>query len=187
MDTREHILDVAQRLAQSRGFNAFSYADIAETVGIRKASIHHHFPAKEDLESALVERYRAHFSEKLDVIEHDARTAADLIKNYCALYRETLANGSLCLCGMMASDIAALPVALQKPLQGFFDDQIAWLTRALSQGSRRKEWPLPTGGAAQRAKSVLATLQGGLIIARATNDPAFFDVLSSDLLKQLRR
>ena len=187
MDTREHILDTAQRLAQSRGFNAFSYADIADAVGIRKASIHHHFPAKEDLEYALVERYRANFSEKLADIDRAARSANDRIKRYCALYRDTLGNGSLCLCGMMASDIAALPEALQKPLQGFFDDQIAWLTLSMNDGRKGKEQQLPAGAAKQRAKSILAALQGGLIIARATNDPAFFDMLSSDLLKQIRR
>jgi len=48
-DTAERILDIAQDLIQRRGFNAFSYHDIAAPMGIRKASIHYHFPSKADL------------------------------------------------------------------------------------------------------------------------------------------
>lgn len=186
MDTREHILQVAQTLAQSRGFNAFSYADIADAVGIRKASIHHHFPAKEDLERELVVRYRAVFRERLDTIDRDIATAAERMRGYFGLYRATLDDGAICLCGMMASDIAALPVPLRQPLQSFFDDQIEWLAASLNEGAHHNEWRLPKSGSLQRAKSILATLQGGLMIARATNDPAFFDVLTTDLLQQLQ-
>jgi TetR/AcrR family transcriptional repressor of nem operon len=187
MNTRERILEVAQTLAQSRGFNAFSYADISDAVGIRKASIHHHFPAKEDLERELVLRYRANFRVLLDTIDRDSRTVAERLEGYFALYRATLDDGAICLCGMMASDIAALPEVLREPLQDFFDDQIEWLAVTLNEGVRRKEWPLPKSSALQRAKSILATLQGGLMIARATNDPVFLDFLTADLLQQLQR
>lgn len=186
MDTRDRILDVAQQLAQSRGFNAFSYADIAEAVGIRTASIHHHFASKEDLERELVVRYRSRFRDRLDAIDREAESAAERIRRYCLLYRATLEGGALCLCGMMASDIAALPSPLRIPLQGFFEDQIAWLTETLDDGIRREEWEGPLGRSLHRAKFVLATLQGGLLIARATNDPAFFDRLPADILRQLR-
>lgn len=58
-DKKNEILDCAQTLIQKRGYNGFSYADISSTVGIRKASIHHHFSTKVDLAVAVVERYRA--------------------------------------------------------------------------------------------------------------------------------
>lgn len=48
-DTRDKILDVADDLVQRVGLNAMSYTHISDAVGIRKASIHHHFPRKEDL------------------------------------------------------------------------------------------------------------------------------------------
>ena len=56
-NTAELILDAAQVLVQEVGFNGFSYAHIAEKVGIRTASIHYHFPNKEDLGEALITRY----------------------------------------------------------------------------------------------------------------------------------
>ncbi len=56
-DTKLKILDTAQELIQKLGVNAMSYADISTAVGIRKASIHYHFPSKEDLLVSLLERY----------------------------------------------------------------------------------------------------------------------------------
>jgi len=52
-DTATRILDTAERLVQSRGYNGFSYADIAERVGITKASLHHHFETKATLGQAI--------------------------------------------------------------------------------------------------------------------------------------
>ncbi|MEO9863924.1 TetR/AcrR family transcriptional regulator, partial [Yoonia sp.] len=56
-DTKTALLDSAERAARTRGFDGFSYADLAQDVGIRKASIHHHFPTKAALSAALMERY----------------------------------------------------------------------------------------------------------------------------------
>ena len=44
--TADRILDIAERLVQTRGFNRFSYADIAAELGITTASVHYHFPAR---------------------------------------------------------------------------------------------------------------------------------------------
>ena len=57
LGTREALIRTAEQLMRTRGYSAFSYADLSESVGIRKASIHHHFPTKEDLGKALVEEY----------------------------------------------------------------------------------------------------------------------------------
>ena len=67
--TATRILDVAEGLAQTRGFNGFSYADIAAEIGITKASLHYHFPSKADLGRALVRRYTERFMDALDAIE----------------------------------------------------------------------------------------------------------------------
>lgn len=180
-DTRERILDAAQSMAQIRGFNAFSYADIATTVGVRKASIHHHFPSKEDLELALVLRYRQEFAQRL---EHIARTAPDAVvrlRQYGALYQATLAKGGICLCGMMASDVGALPEPLRKPLADFFTEQVDWLAHVLETGRKAGELAFQ-GPVKRKAHALLASLQGGLLIAHATQDPELLSSLLGDLL-----
>jgi TetR/AcrR family transcriptional repressor of nem operon len=180
-DTREKILSSAQMLAQQRGFNAFSYADIADAVGVRKASIHHHFPSKDDLELALVQRYRQQFAEQLERISREDATALERLRSYADLYRATLEGGGICLCGMMASDIQALPAVLREPLRAFFDEQAAWLASVLDAGRRNGEFVF-LGPALRRAQLVLAALQGGLIIAHASHNVPLFDALLDDLL-----
>jgi TetR/AcrR family transcriptional regulator, transcriptional repressor for nem operon len=180
-DTKEHILQTAQALAQRRGFNAFSYADISEAIGIRKASIHHHFAAKEDLELALVERYRNAFGESLVEVEATEPTAAGRLRAYAGLYGRTLESGHLCLCGMMASDLMALPDAVRAPLREFFTDQVTWLSHVLEVGRRTGEITF-RGAPVQKAQTILAALQGGLMIARSSDDPAFFESLVADML-----
>ena len=54
-DTRERIIDKAFQLMLQRGFNGFSYRDIAEPLGVKNAAIHYHFPNKTDLVKALLE------------------------------------------------------------------------------------------------------------------------------------
>jgi TetR/AcrR family transcriptional regulator, transcriptional repressor for nem operon len=181
MDTREHILDTAQALAQARGFNAFSYADIAASVGIRKASIHHHFPAKEDLEIALVQRYRERFSDALGLIWQRKRKASSRLRAFGELYLQTLSDGKICLCGMLASDIAALPEAVRAPLLLFFEDQELWLVQTLEAGLKANEFPT-LAHARNKARSLLSALQGGMLIARARNDS---DYLTQVLDEQL--
>lgn len=180
-DTRERILNAAQMFAQQRGFNAFSYADIAEAVGVRKASIHHHFPSKDDLELELVQRYRQQFSSQLERVEREQSTALGRLRGYGDLYRATLTAGGICLCGMMASDIQALPDSLRAPLHEFFKEQAAWLCQVLDDGRRQGEFVF-RGPAPRRAQLVLAVLQGGLIVAHASQDMTQFDALLEDLV-----
>ena len=182
VDTRSRILDTAQRLAQQRGFNAFSYADVATEVGVRKASIHHHFPSKDDLELALVQRYSQGFDQQLVRIDQQcAASAAQRLREYGLLYRATLQAGAVCLCGMMASDIAALPELLRPPLRAFFLHQAQWLAQVLEAGRQSGEFVF-FGPPLRRAHALLATLQGGLIVAHATRDIDLFDALLDDVL-----
>ena len=56
-ETKTQILDIAEHLVRTTGYNSFSYADISEAVGISKAAVRHHFPAKADLGLALVRNF----------------------------------------------------------------------------------------------------------------------------------
>jgi len=184
METRDRILDTAQRLAQARGFNAFSYADISEAVGIRKASIHHHFPAKEDLELALVQRYREDFAVKLQDIEAGHDNSLERLRQYGKLYQATLSGGGICLCGMMASDMGSLPEPLRLPLREFFNEHTAWIAAVLEAGRKRGEIAFE-GPARRRAQALLASLQGGLVMAHALHDKVLLKSLLDDALAAL--
>ncbi len=89
-DTSQRILDTAERLVQTRGFNGFSYADIATTLGVTKASLHYHFPAKAELGQRLIERYEKNFLAALGAI--DATTTI------CARETEAIRRRSMRTC-----------------------------------------------------------------------------------------
>src|ERR1700692_3337239 len=93
------ILDAAERLAQTRGYNGFSYADIAAQLGVTKASLHYHFPSKAELGRALIERYRGLFGAALAEIDEHTREPQEKLKKYVGLYNSVLSNDRMCLCG----------------------------------------------------------------------------------------
>lgn len=183
--TRDLILDSAQSLAQTRGFNAFSYADIAIELGVRKASIHYHFPAKQDLEAELLERYRAGFMAELRSIESVVDSGVERLERYAQLYASTLSANRICLAGMMASDIGALPEQLTASLRNFFKEQVDWLSSVMKQGKSNGELNF-AGSSTSQASAFLAALQGGLLIANAMGDQAVFKRLRQTLISEIQ-
>jgi TetR/AcrR family transcriptional regulator, transcriptional repressor for nem operon len=108
-DTASRILDVAERLVQSRGFNGFSYADVASEIGISKASLHYHFPGKAELGEALIGRYASRFGEALEEIDRRGGGAPAKLDAYARIYADVLRERRMCLCGMLAADYDTLP------------------------------------------------------------------------------
>src|SRR5450755_4498567 len=98
------VLDVAEQLAQMRGYNGFSYADIATQLGVTKASLHYHFPSKAELGRALVGRYRGVFGAELELIDRQSTDPREKLRKYVGLYESVLSNDRMCLCGMLAAE-----------------------------------------------------------------------------------
>ena len=183
-DTVQRILDVAQRLLQMRGYNAFSYADISETVGIRKASIHYHFPSKNDLAKALVVRYRSTFSRLRSQIDRETDHAITKLDRFANLYLEGLRDGCVCVCGMLAEDFTTLPPEVREEVKAFFSDNEAWLTQVLIQGVEAGVIHCQ-GNFEIEAQLLLTSLQGAQLIARSYDDLTRFQVIAQRLLAGL--
>jgi TetR/AcrR family transcriptional repressor of nem operon len=186
MEMREQILASAQRLVQQRGFNGFSYADVAEEVGIRKASLHHYFPGKTDLGQALIDSYTAQLEQALRHVNHTTPRADAKLQAYAGIYRASLEAGRMCLGGMLAADALTLDPAMLPSLKGFFARNTEWLTEVLAAGQSQRLFKL-TGSAADHARMFLSALQGALLIARATGDQEAFARTASLLIADLMR
>src|SRR3954453_19649011 len=168
-DTAARILDVAERLVQSRGFNAFSYADVAAELNVTKASLHYHFPGKAELGEALITRYAARFAQALEAIDGRGVDAPAKLEAYAEIYRDVLRDRRMCLCGMLAAEYDTLPAPMRKAIVGFFDHNEAWLTGVLEQG--QEEGPLSLdGSASDAARTIVSGLEGALLIARPYDD-----------------
>lgn len=184
-DTSARILDAAQWLVQTRGYNGFSYADVAEHVGIRKASIHYHFPNKGDLGRELVARYRARFRREFVRIEGATGDSRRRLERYAGLYRAVLEDeGRMCLCGMMAADLVTLPGEVQEEVRGFFAENAAWLAGMLLEG--REVGALGFEGEPEaEARLLLSSLEGAMLLARSNGGLPGFDAVARAALQRL--
>lgn len=181
--TSQQILDIAQRLVQTRGFNAFSYADIAASLSVSKASLHFHFPSKVDLGVRLIERYAETFSMALEAIDLESGGTAAKLRRYVGLYAGVLADERMCLCGMMAAEFATLPKSMQAALESFFQLNERWLTGVLNEG-RASGVLRFEGPAAEAAQFIVDSLEGSMMMARSQGGLARFDAASKRLLAE---
>ena len=183
-DTAERILDSAERLVQSRGFNGFSYADVAAELGITKASLHYHFPGKAELGEALIGRYAARFAEALEDIDARGGDAPAKLAAYARIYAEVLRDKRMCLCGMLAADYDTLAKPMREAVVRFFDDNEAWLTAVFAQGQAEASLH-PDGSAGEAAQALVGGLEGALLIARPYGEVARFEAAATRLLTSL--
>ncbi len=180
--TSDEILDIAQEFVQQRGFNAFSYADIAREIGIKTASIHYHFPSKSDLGKSLVTRYANSFSESLAIIDVEKETAIDKLKAFANIYFEILEDEKICLCGMLATDIETLTKDLRTAIRDFFSQNEAWLARVFREG--RNDGSIKSeGNTDTRAKMFHAGIHGAMLTSKAMGSEERFVVIVQELIK----
>ncbi|MDB5380161.1 MAG: putative transcriptional regulator, TetR family [Rubritepida sp.] len=165
-DTSARILAEAQRLVQTRGFNGFSYADIAAALGVTKASLHYHFPSKAELGRRLIDRYREHFLEALRRIDESGAEACGRLHAYIAIYERVLADDRMCLCGMLAAEYATLPGLMRDGLRTFFQANEDWLARLLAEGRAVGELDV-AGDPREAANALTGALEGAMLVARA--------------------
>ena len=183
-DTAQRILDVAERLVQTRGFNGFSYADIAEALDVTKASLHYHFPSKADLGRRLIERYEQTFLAVLKGIDATGAAPREKLKRYARIYADVLRDNRMCLCGMLASDYATLPKSMKENVKQFFDENEQWLVAVLEQG--RKSGALEfKGSPLDLARVIVGSLEGAMMLARSYGEPARFDTAAERLIASL--
>ena len=159
------ILDVAEALVQRKGFNRFSYADVAAELHVTRASIHYHFAGKADLGEALIVRYGERFGAALADIDERLDDEGDKLAAYAELYAGVLADDRMCLCGMLAAEYATLPDGMQHAVETFFADNQRWLETVLESGRRRGTLAFD-GAAADAAQLILSGLEGATLVAR---------------------
>ena len=185
-DTATRILDIGERLVQVRGFNGFSYADVASELDMTTAALHYHFPGKAELGRALIERYTQRFLAALAEIDARIPDAPDKLDAYAALYSGVLRGQRMCLCGMLAAEYQTLPDPMRDAVITFIDANEAWVERVLSDGRQAGSIALP-GPASDAARLIVSGLEGAMLVARPYGDVARFDTAAEGLLAGFRR
>jgi TetR/AcrR family transcriptional regulator, transcriptional repressor for nem operon len=180
-DTATRILDIAEELVQRRGFNGFSYANIAAELKITTASLHYHFPGKAELGRALITRYAARFFEALAAIEAEHESGPARLRAYADLYAVVLGQWRLCLCGMLAAEYNTLPEPMRNAVVTFFDDNERWLARVLDEGRGNGSFRF-AGSPNEEAQMLVAGLEGAMLVARPYGDITRFQSAADRLI-----
>ncbi len=185
-DTKTALLDSAERAARAKGIDGFSYADLAEEVGIRKASIHYHFPTKADLSVAMMKRYAETFLAICKEIEGANATGAARLSALIAQYRDAVGNGrTLCLCVSFSGTRDSLPPETIDAIRSFRSRMIDWLRDSFALGQQDGSIH-PLADPREEAAACLSLLEGAQLAARAEENAAAFDAALSALRKRLR-
>ena len=180
--TREKLVRRAEHLARRRGHNGFSFSDLSEDVGIRKASINYYFPHKTDLLREMMASYRGRFNQALSAIDQKHRLARTRLKAYVAMNRLALDGGqSMCLYVSLGLAVEGLDAEIHDELKSFHARSIAWLQALYEQG--RADESLPAHGDAKPwAHQTLSSLQGAQVSARVTGQLDIFDLVAKRIL-----
>ncbi len=185
-NTATRILDSAEGLVQVRGFNGFSYADVASELAVPKASLHYHFPGKAELGRALIARYASRFNTALEAIDAEAGDAPAKLSAYAGLYAGVLRDRRMCLCGMLAAEYQTLPEPMRAAVIGFFDGKETWVERVLAHG--RDEGTLAfAGDPREAARLIVSALEGAMLVARPYGDVERFEAAAERLLAGFRK
>ena len=188
-DTKTAIMDVAQELIQRGGANAMSYQHVSDAIGIRKASIHHHFPTKDSLIEAVIQRYAVYFLGLVDGIVESKLDPAAKLRKYVGLFEATLCDGKqdkACLCGMLGAELSTLGSPSAAGVRRFYRDNETRLARVLEEGREKGRFHFK-GEAKLVAAMIFALLEGGVLVARAEGGHRRLRAMAEQALKLLQR
>ncbi len=183
--TADEIIRCARSLIEAGGYNGFSYADIAEVVGIRKASIHHHFPSKVDLVRTLVAQYRDEAETAIVELERHHPEPVDQLRAYAEYWAACIGDETrtFCVCALLASEIPVLPPEVVLEVRAYFRLFSAWLTSLMERGREQGKLVL-SGTARSEAETFMATVHGAMLSARAYGDPTVFAAITQPLIEK---
>ncbi|WP_404994549.1 TetR/AcrR family transcriptional regulator [Cupriavidus pauculus] len=176
---RDQLLEHASVLIRQRGYNGFSYRDLAELVGVKTSSIHYYFPAKDDLVLEVVRLYRERAQTRLAAID----TSLPLVEQ-AHRYVDPLRNGielnQICLAGMLSAEVLALPDSIRSLLQAHFQMNEVWIAGLLHRAEIARGQPYPVAPPAL-AKVLYGAIQNGIITARMSGSTDRLDA-AADML-----
>lgn len=179
-------MNLAESLLQDVGFNGFSYANIAVELGVKNAAIHYHFPSKEDLARAVIQRYRDRFKLWINNSRVKDLSPEKKIDWFFGIYNDMRSDkGKVCLIGSLEAEFNSIPEGLQSDVEGLHKEMLKWLETTLAEGRDAGVFNF-NGDPVNKAALILSSVQGALQMARALGTKKFRDVIEQHKLDLLR-
>jgi len=169
----DRILIAATKIAQAHGYGGLNIRELAQDVGIKAASIYHHFASKADLAAAVARRYHEEAAAALEALSMASGDPLVSLRRYPETFRKSLeCDNRMCLSSFMAAEYDDLPELVKKEVQAFADVNVAWLDKSLQAAG-----VATADDSRERACAIYAAVAGAQLMARGRADIALFDTL----------
>ena len=178
------LLDAAEQMIKVRGFNAFSFRDLQQEVGVKTSTIHYYFSTKTDLADAAVAKFFDQHKLALHTLDQEQPSTIKRLLSVADFFVANAKKGEFCLGGMLTSDLRALDNRTSARLGEFFQHFHQWLEDTLIQGIDNGEIS-PGIDPAKFSRVFIASLEGGMLISRVSQDDGYYQSLLSNLIEQL--
>jgi AcrR family transcriptional regulator len=182
MTTRETIIDTADQLIRSNGFNAFSFKDISNKIGIKTASIHYHFPTKSDLGVATIKEHIERFEQLKAKLSN--KSPLTKLKEFLSIYSLIKSENKVCLVGSLATDLNTVDDNVKNELKDFAELVLNWVTEILGDGKKQKIFEFQTTPRT-KALMVITNILAIVQLSRLTKDEDF-EIVKETILQELR-
>jgi TetR/AcrR family transcriptional repressor of nem operon len=185
-DTAERIMNVAHKLLAERGFSAFSYADIAEAIHIRKPSIHHHFPTKTALVVAVLRRHKLRMEEAHTWLDQNISSPVERLEKYVGYWEACIRSMTepFCIAALLGAELPSLPEEIQIEVGKHFVCLREWIAKTMEAGVEQKTIRLQ-GTADLEAEMLMAAVHGAMISARVNNSSILFQQIAAKAMQRL--
>lgn len=176
--TRTAIMDAAEELILDRGFGGTSVDAITTAAGTTSGAFFHHFPTKQDLARALIERYAAadlgHLERKMERAEDLASDPLQQLLVFVGLFREEVVRLSEpfpgCLMGAYCYEAGLLDAAtidvIRRTMQAWRERLLAKLKEVAAVHPPRRDVDLSS-----LADQITVVFEGSYIVSRSFTDP----------------
>ena len=184
--TADRIIAAARQLIMRQGYSGFSYADVAEAIDIRKASIHHHFPVKADLVIAVLNEWREAFDADVASLQASGADAIAQLRAYIGHWERCIADDTapFCVAGMLGAERPSLPEEVAQEVTAFFDHLASWLEQVLESGVEKKLIKLDASVQTEAA-TLVSLVYGAMLAARAYGGVALFKDVTEGAVERL--
>ncbi len=184
MSKREEIIELADNLIRQKGYNAFSFYEISDVIGIKTASIHYHFPSKSDLGTAVIDYCMCNLSELIESVKD--KPADIKLDKFFTIYSKIQKDSKVCLVGSLATDFDTLDHNVQNKLKELSGLILAWVSEFLAEGRKQEIFQFE-GLARTKALVIISNMLASVQLTRLTNKADFKKIKESirkDLIKQ---
>ena len=178
LHTRDKIVELGRNIVQRVGYHSFNYKQIATTLAIKNAAIHHYYPAKEDLGVAIVKKDHEDFQQMKQRLatQTPLQNVEALLNNYISYFK----GGQLCVIGTFEVALYEVPERIKLATGDYLEDIDMWLKDAMQKGLDNNDFHFKQS-AAELAELWLAALPGALLAGRLRGEISF-----NTLIKELR-